>query len=397
MGSLDKESGARRTQLPAMSQLTSPSKNAESAQNRPPVLLIFKDDLVRTMLAQDLAGQYRVTAVTNREAAFKHLASGSYDALLMDDDFDVFKSLRAHAPAAHLPVIMVAATSSKQTMLRALEAGVNDYLTWPPDADVLRARLRGLVALKQRSDSVQQTAARVKTASERKDRFMHIVTHDLKNPLNSIKLAHYVLRNLLADHAEAAEPLHTIETTVNSMNELITDFLDSAALENGKTQLQPEPIIMEDAIWEVIYRYGVTANAKNITLLMGETEGVALADPKRLTQILTNLVSNAIKYSPHDRFVTIASTAQGDFVRLSISDEGPGIAESERSALFEPFARTSSRPTGGESSTGLGLWIVKELVTLHGGKLGYDAPPGGGSTFWVELPAYIEMPQEIAV
>lgn len=352
---------------------------------------------MRGMLQHDLAGHYQVTALTKHDAALKHLAQGSCDALVMDNDLDAFKSLRAYPPAAHVPVIMVAPTAGKQDMLRALEAGVNEYLMWPPDADVLRARLRWLVATKQRLDAQQQVVARLKAKSERKGRLFQIVTHDLKNPLNSIKLAHYLLRTLLVDNVEAADPLHTIEITVNNMNELIMDFLESAALESGKTQIQPEAIIMEDAIWEGIYRHGATANAKNITLLMGETAGVVRADPKRLAQIMTNLMSNAIKYSPPDCFVTIASTLQGKFVRLSVSDEGAGIPENERSALFEAFGRTSNRPTGGESSTGLGLWIVKELVMLHGGKLGYEAQPGGGSTFWVELPAYVEMAEAIAV
>ncbi|MCB0120579.1 MAG: HAMP domain-containing histidine kinase, partial [Anaerolineales bacterium] len=170
------------------------------------------------------------------------------------------------------------------------------------------------------------------------------------------------------------------------MNDLIMDFLESSSLENGKTQLDLEAITMEDAIWEAIFRHGPSANAKNITLLMGETKGVALADSKRLAQIMTNLVSNAIKYSPHNRFVTIASSVKENYVHVSVSDEGAGIPEDERSMLFEAFGRTSIQPTDGESSTGLGLWIVKELVTLHGGRLGYEAPASGGSIFWFELP-----------
>jgi len=115
-----------------------------------------------------------------------------------------------------------------------------------------------------------------------------------------------------------------------------------------------------------------------------------MADPNRFMQIMSNLVSNAIKFSPNDRFVTISSVVEGERVRLMITDEGPGIPAHEQNALFEPFSKLTPRPTNGESSTGLGLSIVKELVLLHKGKVGVDSVENSGCTFWVEMPLYHE-------
>ncbi len=145
---------------------------------------------------------------------------------------------------------------------------------------------------------------------------------------------------------------------------------------------------METILWDVIARYSVTANRKNIALLLGESEGFALADSARLSQIISNLVSNAIKYSPQSGMITVSSSVIEERVKISVADEGPGVAPEERARLFQPFGKLSSRPTGGENSTGLGLWIVKELTRMHGGRAGADFPDEGGAIFWIEIPQY---------
>ena len=124
-------------------------------------------------------------------------------------------------------------------------------------------------------------------------------------------------------------------------------------------------------------------------LQCGNIEGVTLADYRRLHQILSNLVSNAIKFSPPIRIVTLSSEQKADRVHITVADQGPGIPPGERADLFKPFSKLSPRPTGGESSTGLGLWIVKEQVTLQNGAVTADFPADGGSHFRVELPASI--------
>lgn len=317
--------------------------------------------------------------------------------MLITDTLDVLRTARANISLTDLPVMVVLSPSESQSQVQALDSGANDVAVMPIAADVLKARIRRLVKSKQRSEEQQQVITFFKAAYEKKDRFLQIVTHDLKNPVNNIRLAHYYLQTEVTDNPANKEALDTIEMAVHTMNDLINDFLDTAALEKGKTQLNLEPLVMEDLIWEIVSRYSETANAKNITLLMGETEGEILADPNRFMQVMSNLVSNAIKFSPNDRFVTISSVVEARQVRLMVTDEGPGIPASEQNALFEPFSKLSPRPTNGESSTGLGLSIVKELVLLHKGKVGVDSVENNGCTFWVEMPLYQPRFEAIAV
>lgn len=374
-------------------QLKMPKITA-SLSELPRLFFLFKNQEVSQVVRRLLEPDFTVVTKPENETLNQNTL-GDYDVVIIDGDLEMLKTLRANPKLADMPIFMMASPCEAALQVQALDLGVNDVVVMPLPVDILKARIRRLVKAKQHSDEQQQVIGFLKTAYEKKDRFLQIVTHDLKNPVNNVRLAHYFLQTEIDDTPANKEALTTIEMAINTMNDLITNFLDSAALEKGKTQLNLEPVVMEDLIWEVVSRYSETANVKNITLLMGETEGEVLADPNRFMQVMSNLVSNAIKFSPNDRFVTIASTEEAGRVRLTVSDEGPGIPAHEQSALFEPFSKLSPRPTNGESSTGLGLSIVKELVLLHNGKVGLDSEENNGCTFWVELPTY--KPELIAI
>lgn len=378
---------------------TTASPTIPLARTVPPMTpLVTVANLAVALLSTSAETSRRLRALLGRECQFipcespidvvRCLGTGQIDLVLVDEDLTALLALRGRPELLYVPLVALAASPSAAA--RALESGAAECLSLEDEPAMLHARLHAQLRLKRRMEVQQQTISHLKSAFERKDTLMRIATHDLKNPLNNIKLAHYYLRTLLADRPELAEALDTIETTVASMNDLIVDFLDTSALESGRTQLSLAPVPIEDAVWDVMCRYGAAANRKSITLLMGETSGVAYADYKRLLQIISNLVSNAIKYSPPESFITISAAVQNGWTRITIADQGPGVPEDKRSALFEPFSRLGTPTTGGESSSGLGLWIVRELAAIQGGRVGLDCPAEGGSIFWVELPVFSE-------
>lgn len=131
----------------------------------------------------------------------------------------------------------------------------------------------------------------------------------------------------------------------------------------------------------------VVAAQKSMTLVTEPPpEGTVMADRFRLRQVIDNLISNAVKYSPNGTTITLAARRTQTMWRISVSDQGPGIDPAERGRLFEDFARLTARPTGGERSTGLGLAITRRVVEAHGGRIDVDSTPGVGSTFWFTLP-----------
>jgi two-component system, sensor histidine kinase and response regulator len=370
-----------------MSQTTDPTLS------RPRVLVIENDADARQRLQGALERDYRLQSVGSSLEALELLRQEAFDLVLVDvvlpdmAEMELLNRIRTISLTADVPVMLISPRTADQAVLQGLQHGARDYITRPFDMEVVRVRIKSQLALKRRLDEQQQTIALLKTRDEIKDRFLRIATHDLKNPLNSILLAQYHLRTVVGDDPNAAEALDTIEDTVHSMSDLVEDYLDSAELETGYPELKLEAIDVEDVISEVVLRYGVMANRKNIAIILGEAAGRVLADHDRLVQILNNLISNAIKFSTPESSVTIRAETRGRMVRIQVVDHGPGIPQEERASLFKPFSKLSPRPTGGESSSGLGLWIVKELATLQNGAVGMECPSEGGSVFWIELPA----------
>jgi signal transduction histidine kinase len=151
--------------------------------------------------------------------------------------------------------------------------------------------------------------------------------------------------------------------------------------------LRLEHFAVDKLINDISQQYRFVAEKKEIELQISAAAGSIWADRQRTTQVLNNLISNAIKYSPRGSTVTIWAEEHEQSVHILVADQGPGIPAEERIRLFTQFGKLTTRPTEGENSTGLGLWIVKHLVTLQNGKVGFECPPGGGSIFWIELPA----------
>jgi signal transduction histidine kinase len=358
-----------------------------------PRLLIVDDDPFICQLMRNLFRDgYEVTIVSGGREALDKLAGEPFDAVLLDimmpivSGLDVLEHIRKTPALADLPVILMSARSGGPDVAKGLELGANDYVTKPIDTPVIRARVAGQIRLKQERDEQKAELSHLQNQQEMKDRFFHIASHDLKGPLTNIRIAQFQLRDLVGDDPDASDALDAIENTVEAMQEVVDEFLDTAALQQGALKLNLQSLPVEDLLWDVVTQYSMSAQRKEMALVVGETSGIVRADMGLARQILGNLVSNAIKYSPLGTSVTLSSEVIGDSVRIKVTDEGPGIAADERELLFQAFSKLSARPTGGESSTGLGLWITRQLATVHGGVVGMDSAPGGGSVFWVELP-----------
>ncbi len=239
--------------------------------------------------------------------------------------------------------------------------------------------------------------------NEQKNEFLGIAAHDLRNPLANIMTVGSLLREDLANYEAELPPetvplppsavwgTRTIETSAAKMLHLVENLLDVNALERGAINLTLESVDIAQLAEASLERFRHAAQAKSITLQReimphGKKEALALADRGYAEQVLENLVSNAIKYSPHGKGVMVRVNADNGIVRVEVQDEGPGLSESDKARLFGTFARLSALPTGGEQSTGLGLSIVKKLVESMKGRVWCESELGKGATFIVELP-----------
>jgi signal transduction histidine kinase len=218
--------------------------------------------------------------------------------------------------------------------------------------------------VRARTAELADANARLQTLNAEKDRFIAIAAHDLRGPLSNIEMTGRLLLDVRAD------------LPAEQVRFLLSDVLE-----------QTEPIVLADMLAETVERHDRLAVSKDIQVVLSPVpEGTALADRNRLRQVLDNLISNAVKYSPPGTTVHVdADLTDGQWV-IRVIDEGPGIDPVEQARLFRYFERLSTAPTGGEKSTGLGLAIAREIVRAHGGEIGVESEPGAGAMFWFTLP-----------
>jgi signal transduction histidine kinase len=238
----------------------------------------------------------------------------------------------------------------------------------------------------QQAHALEGSNQRLTELNHQKDEFMKLVVHDLKTPLGSI----VGLARLIDDENDPSvvlEYVSEIEKTANEMTELVQALLDLKEVESATTP-DLETVNLQKCLTDRNDTWQPLAHKKRIHLEVGTSESAVLirANCKWVKIILDNLVSNAIKYSPEGVTVQADLEIRESAVRVKVTDQGPGILPEERPLLFQQFSRLSSRPTGGESSSGLGLYIVRTMVEKLGGSVGVESIPGHGSCFWVDLP-----------
>ena len=220
-----------------------------------------------------------------------------------------------------------------------------------------------------------------------KNRFLGMAAHDLRNPLFGVlSLTEALTRRGSVPEADQ-KLLEQIAKATRSMKTIVDDFLDVSAIESGELRLRLEPVELGSAVEEWVAMQRDLAVRKNIEVHFERNGGVTVpADRDKIGQVMTNLLTNALKFSPMHSTVDVTVVASSSAVRLAVADSGPGVSAADRDLLFRPFSVASARATGGESSTGLGLAICQKIVEGHGGRIWVESNQGRGSVFTFELP-----------
>ncbi|MCX6149675.1 MAG: ATP-binding protein [Ignavibacteriales bacterium] len=235
---------------------------------------------------------------------------------------------------------------------------------------------------------LERSNSDLRSANELKSDLLSIAAHDLKNPLGTImSFSQMILEeeNLSPDVVKMVTLIHESSLT---MLTLITEILESVIVESTKLKLDLEQIDLNELAEKVTNENIPSAKLKGQEIIFSSYDVYdVLADSNWMRQAIDNLISNAVKYSPRNKRIWISLVGDDEKVQIRVRDEGPGLSDKDKLNLFGKFQRLSAKPTGGESSTGLGLSIVKEIVNLHNGKIWAEGEPGKGSTFIIELAA----------
>jgi signal transduction histidine kinase len=234
--------------------------------------------------------------------------------------------------------------------------------------------------------------AELQRMSEIKSAFVSIAAHELRTPMASIQGYLEVLLDgeLGAFNEEQRQYLETVQSSAQRLLELTNTLLDMARIEAGHIDLVLQPTDITDLLNRVAteFRPHLAARSQSLSLEVDSHLPAALCDRARATQIISNLVSNACKYSPEGGRIDVRATRAEEvgFLQISVSDTGVGISAEDEPKLFHRFFRTESAKTVNASGAGLGLAISRSLVELHGGRIWFDSEPGKGSCFYVTLP-----------
>ncbi|WP_418262985.1 sensor histidine kinase [Flavobacterium faecale] len=243
---------------------------------------------------------------------------------------------------------------------------------------------------KEKDRRIRVANKKLEELNTEKNKFIGIAAHDLANPIGAIYSFTDLLIQSNADdiNEEINEGLHIIKELSSNTLGVLKNLLNVSVIESGKIDLKIENHDYIDFIRKQVKFNQIVASKKNIEIVL-DTEIEAfpyMFDNHYLSEVTGNLLSNAIKYSYNGSLIKVRIIMQNDFILTEVIDQGKGIPDQEQQKLFYYFQKTSTQPTEGESSTGLGLAIAKQIVDLHNGIIGMKSAPNEGSTFYFKLP-----------
>ncbi len=368
----------------------------------PTRVLLVEDDaddviLVRRSLERSKSEQFIVKHERTIADARKELQAHHHHVVLLDLGLpdahgdQAVRSIREAAP--DLPVVVMTDRDDYGFALSTLALGAQDYLTKGPSYDGLLERSIRYAIERQRIqlelDETRQSQLRLK------DEFLSHVSHELRTPLTAI----YQFVGLLRDgiggsiSTEQREFLDITMRNVDQLKQMISDLMEGTRAQSGKLRISKRRVELGPVLEETVRVLKEKADAKGIRLdtVLAEAVPLAFADENRICQVVTNLVENAIKFTAEQGSIQVElqpDPSDCDYLRVSIHDTGCGISEQACGRIFERLHQEESQEWESRKGLGLGLYICKQLVEGHGGRIWVESEVGKGSSFHVALPVY---------
>lgn len=369
--------------------------------NQPTSVLLIEDnpgdaDLVRLRLVESKS-PVTVNCVERLSEALALMNSERPTVVLLDLNLpdshgaDTFRALLDKAP--EVPIVILSGQEDEALAIKALHQGVQDYLV---KGEITSKHLeRAMRYAVERQALILTLEISRKQQLEFKNRFLSHVSHELRTPLTCIHQYVTLITDGLAGPVapEQRDHLETILKSVNQLHAMIRDLLEATRAESGKLRIEPRCLALADLVRQAAAMMQPTANAKQVGLEIGVDSRVplVLADPDRVLEVLINLLDNAIKFTPEEGSVAVHACmvdADPGMVYVTVSDTGRGISPEAKSLIFERLYQDPESVDNNRSGLGLGLYISKQLVRLHGGRIWVASEAGQGSTFTFTLPVY---------
>ncbi|QPJ66202.1 MAG: hybrid sensor histidine kinase/response regulator [Candidatus Nitrohelix vancouverensis] len=332
---------------------------------------------------------------TNGEEAVELAPKIRPDLILMDvmmpgiSGFDAAKTIHELPATEDIPIIFLTAKHEREDILKGFESGGVDFVAKPFCHEEVSARVSSHLQLRRLRQSLEESNQELEALNATKDRLLGMAAHDLRNPLSAIRgFAKFMKEKGDALDADSRRDfLETVFRTSDDLVMLLNDLLDVSTIAQGRVELNLQGASLHALIEEKIKLYSILAREKQVKIRSSLSPFEEFYFCRnRIAQVLDNLLSNAVKYSPPGGEIFSSLDSLNGFARFTVRDQGEGIPKEERGKLFQPFGKLKNRPTGGETSSGLGLAIARSLIEAHGGRIWLESEEGSGAVFVFEIP-----------
>lgn len=403
--------------------------------SKPLVLVVEDNSEMNQFITASLASTYRTATAMNGQEGLALALALRPDLIISDvmmpylSGDQLVEQLRTFPELETTPVVILTAKSDQELRVALLRQGAQDYLTKPFSVAELRARVDNLVALKRVRDllqhelvsqshdletlaeeislrrrelqtaleTVQRQARDLEQANRSKDEFLAIVSHELRTPLNSILGWAKILRTRHFDETVTARALETIERNARLQTRLVQDLLDFSKALRNQLSIKHQSIDLATVITAALQTVQPEAETKAIHLEISIANEVALisGDDERLQQVVENLLTNAIKFTPAGGQVEVRLENDDTTAIIQIQDTGEGISPDALPYIFDYFWQADSSNRREHGGLGLGLAIVRQLIELHGGNIQVESPGRGlGTKFMIFLPLLVHSSEQ---
>lgn len=365
------------------------------------ILVVDDDANLRESVRDNLELEgYDVVEAGTGADAMKAVVTGFFDVILMDFNLpdstgiEVIRDIRKVNTESE--ILMLTAHASLDTALKAIRESVYDFLVKPVDFDVLKRAIGKAVEKLRLTQDNRRLIEDLRKANEQllylsnmKSKFLSMASHDLSNSLMTLQVSFEMLMGSLNPSEDQKKRMQYISNGISQLSRLIEDLVDWASIESGKFRLEKEPQDAGKVVEDCVGGHQVRASQRGIQLKVDVSKGLpkVLADKRRLTQVLGNLLENALRHTAKGGAITIGVEKDDGGVRIAVRDTGEGIEPGEIQKIFESFYQPSSSHAA-RGRLGLGLSISKEIVHSHGGRIWVESPgKGKGASFLFTVPS----------
>jgi len=337
---------------------------------------------------------YKVRPARSGAAAFVLMRGIRPDLILLDinmpdmDGFEVCRRLKEDPHTRDIPVIFLSALHDTFDKVKAFKVGGVDYITKPFQMEEVQMRLETHLRLARMKTELEVANAKLTESEKQHEMLTHLVAHDMRTPLFGIMgMAELVgLDPVVQQKPDTQANVVNIQDSARILVNLISDMLDVYKQECGGDLAHPAPVRFEDIVDDSIKMLGGIAKRRPFLKRLPEAPVTVLCDRGLTVRVLVNLLGNAFRFTREGTSVTLTAEVAPEALKVSVIDEGVGIAPEDRSLLFQKFGQLEAKDKGVRYSTGLGLVFCRMVAEAQGGLIGVDGAPGQGSIFWFTIP-----------